>query len=146
AFLRSYPAIAELGMPIFHRRNLVAAKILDEGVVALQQRSIGQRRERDEVPPILGFRFEEIGGVGSAVLVLAFGGDGKRIGLADLPVVIEERLAAGAFVAETSNADLRVLVEQLDPAFFGNIFGIPLAAGVPDGKDHELLAVGELLN
>lgn len=85
----------------------------------------GEGREGDQVFP--GFIFGDVEEAGvDGAFAIGLGVDEETVGLADLPVVIEEGLSAGAFVAEPADADFFILVQQLDALILGDCFRIVL--------------------
>src|SRR5262245_20968146 len=95
--------------------------------------------------PRLRFGDEEPRGILRS-LAIEPGGHAKPAGLPDLPVVIEERLPSRTLISESTDTRGLVFVQHLDALLFGQLFGIVLISGIPDRKQHDLLAVPQLLN
>jgi hypothetical protein len=101
--------------------------------------------KRHQVLPGLLFGKVEVTGEGGSTVVFDLGRHQEAVGLADLPVVVEEALSAGAFTAETPEAYVLVLVADLDAVVLVDGVAVVLFSGVPDREERDLLAVSQLL-
>src|SRR5579884_3849320 len=97
----SHPSLGEAGDARVRGGVAVAAEVFDERVKPAQQLAVVQGRERRQVLPGRFLRDVEISRIPGARAV-GFGGHKETVRLSDFPVVVEERLPAGAFAAEAA--------------------------------------------
>src|ERR1017187_10241618 len=140
------PAVAEAGGAALAQALAVSAEILDEGIEARKRRAAGDCPERRQVLPDAGLVQEEPGGEGG--LVAIHGGlHHEFVGLADLPVVIEEALPAGPLAPEPPHQDVVGVVERFHAPVGGNAALAVLGARVPHREqNHPILAGAKLLD
>ncbi len=107
---RLYPSVPEARSARLGRRDAISLEVFHKRVIAAQFRTAGDGGECRQMFPSLIFGNVEECGILRAPTV-DFGGNQKAIGVADLPIVIEERLPSGPFAAEATDANLAVLVQ-----------------------------------